>query len=140
MVPGIPVLDLTRYCLDTRTTDDAVQASTASRSDAEEQGNRAIVCAACSAHLSDSSQRIEVAGQHHHTFFNPAGVVYRVMCFAAAPGCSGIGPFSAEFSWFPGQRWQIALCANCHEHVGWHFAGAGSFSALIEQRIRQLDA
>lgn len=96
---------------------------------------RAVLCASCSAQISDTSQRIEVSGRHQHTFFNPAGNVYQVVCFANAPGCRGIGPFSAEFSWFPGHRWQIGVCARCSEHLGWHFAGEIAFTALIEPRI-----
>lgn len=101
---------------------------------------RAILCARCGAQLTDASQRIEVLGQHQHTFFNPAGVVFQIACFARAPGCRGLGPFSDAFTWFPGHRWQIALCAACGEHVGWHFQGDGTFSSLIEARIREAEA
>jgi len=96
---------------------------------------RAILCASCSARVSDTSQRIDVAGRHQHTFFNPAGIVYQIACFATAPGCRGIGQFSEEFSWFPGQRWQIGVCARCGEHLGWNFDGEPAFTALIEARI-----
>ena len=101
----------------------------------DERARRAIVCASCGTQLTDASQRIEVSGQHEHTFFNPAGLVFHLVCFASAPGCCGVGPFSSEFTWFPGHRWQIAVCASCSEHLGWHFAGDSTFTALIEARI-----
>ena len=100
---------------------------------------RAVLCARCGLQLTDASQRIEVLGQHQHTFFNPAGVVFHIACFASAPGCRGLGPFSDAFTWFPGHRWQIALCASCGEHLGWHFEGSGTFTSLIEARIREAD-
>ncbi|KAH9638896.1 hypothetical protein HF086_012849 [Spodoptera exigua] len=31
------------------------------------------------------------------------------------------GAPSAEYSWFPGYTWTVALCANCMVHVGWRF-------------------
>jgi hypothetical protein len=95
------------------------------------------VCAACSARIAASEARIEVAGQHQHTFFNPAGIVFKIACFATAPGCSGVGPFVQEFSWFPGTHWQVTVCASCAEHLGWNFEGEATFVGLIEDRIRE---
>ena len=101
---------------------------------------RVILCAHCGARVSDASKRIHVNGSHQHTFFNPAGVVFQVVCFAAAPGCCGVGPFCEEFTWFAGCRWQIALCGSCYHHLGWNFEGDSSFSALIERNIHEADA
>lgn len=70
----------------------AQDASASAQSDKRTAG--AILCATCGAHLSDASQRIDVAGRHQHTFFNPEGIVYQVVCFATAPGCLGIGSFA----------------------------------------------
>lgn len=95
------------------------------------------MCAACGARISDTTARIEVSGQHQHTLFNPAGLVFKVACFATAPGCRGVGPFVQEFTWFPGHYWQVAVCATCIEHLGWHFEGDSSFVGLIEDRIRE---
>ena len=113
---------------------DAAQ-DTSAREQGERHAGRAILCAACGAQVSDASQRIEVAGRHQHTFFNPEGIVFQILCFATAPGCRGVGPFSPEFTWFPGHRWQVAVCARCGEHLGWHFDGELAFTALIEPRI-----
>lgn len=101
---------------------------------------RALCCSACGTPITDAAARIEVDGQHEHTFFNPAGVVFHVAAFAAAPGCRGLGAFSEEFSWVPGHRWQIGLCAACGVHLGWHFDGPSQFTLLIVDRIRECDA
>ena len=100
---------------------------------------RGILCRACRARITDASQRIEVAGQHAHTFFNPAGIVFHVVCYASAPGCAPVGPATDEFSWFAGHRWQILVCAACAEHLGWQFLGASRFAALIDERIVEAD-
>ena len=40
----------------------------------------------------------------------PIIICYGLFCFARAPGCSLAGEASAEFSWFAGYVWRIALC------------------------------
>jgi hypothetical protein len=117
-----------------------VQLGTRAREHSDTTVRRPILCARCASQVTDSSQRIEQAGQHEHTFFNPEGMIYRVACFAAAPGCTGIASFSADFSWFPSYRWQVAICTSCTDHLGWHFAAeSAKFSALITERLRELD-
>jgi len=32
---------------------------------------------------------------------------------------------TTEFSWFEGYSWQVAVCSECGEHLGWRFAWAG---------------
>lgn len=118
----------------TRSSAGAV-AATQARDEITVGGAKAVRCAACRLRLTEVNQRIAVAGRHAHTVFNPAGVVFHVVCFAVAPGCRGVGVFCSDFSWFKGHRWQIAVCARCGEHVGWYFCGDASFTALIEQRI-----
>ena len=58
-------------------------------------------CAACRAEITTRSAQITVAGQFEHHFFNPAGLVFLIGCFAAAPGCHVVGPASTEFLGFP---------------------------------------
>jgi hypothetical protein len=98
---------------------------------------RAIVCRLCRARITDAAERTAVDGHHEHTFFNPAGVTYRIACFARVPGCRGVGADSDEFTWFAGHRWQVAVCASCGEHLGWLFSGASSFAALISARVQE---
>lgn len=96
-----------------------------------------IFCRACSHTITTGNQQIEVAGSHRHTFFNPAGIVYELACFARAPGCSLAGEASAEFSWFAGYFWRIALCGWCGMHMGWRFESADiSFYGLILSHLQ----
>jgi len=97
----------------------------------------AILCRACSHTITTGDQQIEVAGSHRHTFFNPVGIVYELGCFARAPGCSLAGEASAEFSWFAGYVWRIALCGKCGIHLGWRFQSAEmSFYGLILSHLQ----
>ncbi|OLN28071.1 hypothetical protein DVDV_1817 [Desulfovibrio sp. DV] len=81
-----------------------------------------------------------MAGSHHHVFANPYGHVFTLECFAAAPGCVALGPPSADFSWFAGTSWQLAICAACSQHLGWRYerdSGGGGFFGLIPQRLQR---
>jgi len=82
-------------------------------------------------------QALEVNSQHFHTFFNPAGLVFEIACFADAIGCRVEGVSSTHFSWFAGTNWQVAVCRNCQTHLGWFFQGQGmsSFYGLIRNRL-----
>ncbi len=94
-----------------------------------------ILCETCRAPLTTVSARTRVDGAHRHVKVNPHGHVYHVACFHPVSGVLPIGEPSAEFSWFAGYRWQIALCGGCQIHLGWQFTGNGSFGALIEGRF-----
>lgn len=133
--PGAPDADA-----DTRSADepDADQTLAPDR-----DGGRIIVCRACENPITRSSARTSVQGRHRHTFFNPHGHLFTIGCFALATGVAGVGPPSAEFSWFPGHAWQICLCDACEGHLGWHFtsgpAGEAAFFGLILDRLREVD-
>ena len=96
-----------------------------------------LVCAACGAAITHRSSAIDVAGAHEHTFVNPAGIIFPIRCFRAAPGCRELGSYTEEFSWFPGFAWRYAFCAACREHLGWVYAaGAGEvFYGLIAEKL-----
>lgn len=98
----------------------------------------ALLCAACSAHITDDHHRLDVAGAHEHTFANPGGFVFHIGCFGAAPGCVHLGTTETAFSWFPGFTWQVAACASCRAHVGWIYRNAGEqFHGLILAALRR---
>ncbi len=103
---------------------------------AEQRVDRAILCAACSAVITHQDQRLQINNRHEHAFFNPAGIAFEVRCFRQAPGATPHGEPSAEFTWFPGYRWQIVLCAACRTHLGWLFTASQSFFGLIANRLR----
>ena len=95
-----------------------------------------IRCRACGQVVTGGEQRCAMGGAHKHTFFNPAGIVYEVGCFRQAAGCIVSWPPSAEFSWFAGHLWRIALCRRCRTHLGWRLtAGDESFFGLILPRL-----
>lgn len=77
-----------------------------------------------------------VNGSHEHAFFNPAGIAFQIRCFRTAPGAAAQGDASNAFTWFPGYRWQVALCSTCHTHLGWLFANGSAFFGLIASRLR----
>lgn len=91
-----------------------------------------LLCRACGHVITSDDQRVQIAGSHRHTFFNPAGIVYELGCFANAVGCSAQGEASGEFPWFSGYLWRIVLCARCGSHLGWRFESAETrFFGLI---------
>ena len=102
----------------------------------EEGGEKVkILCQTCRFELTTAASRITALGAHRHVKVNPHGHVYHIACFHPVPGILPTGVPSGEFSWFSGCRWQIALCAGCHVHLGWAFSGDASFTALIEGRF-----
>lgn len=105
-------------------------------SDVLDDRQRWVVCAACRARLAEERARIAVNGAHEHTFMNPTGLRFVVVCFAAAPGCVAEGERSTVWTWFPGSAWQIELCGACGAHVGWSFhRDQARFYGLIQDRL-----
>lgn len=103
---------------------------------ARPDGGRVLCCAACRRPITSSAQRRRVQGEHRHTFTNPYGYVYRIGCFAEAPGCLAHPSDSGEFTWFAGYRWRIVVCSGCGLHLGWGFANDGDrFVGLILDRL-----
>lgn len=95
-----------------------------------------LLCANCLHLITFHQANIAVNGSHEHTFANPSGLVYTIGCFNQAPGCATVGEATAEFSWFQGYRWRVAVCAACLSHLGWRFSSSGSsFFGLILNRL-----
>ena len=96
----------------------------------------AILCKACGHAITREQERFSMQGAHRHTFANPHGLVFEIGCFQNAPGCIVEGSLTADFSWFAGFKWRIALCGACLIHLGWQFvSGGGRFSGLILDRL-----
>ena len=98
-----------------------------------------ILCNSCRHELTTAKARTTVDGAHRHVKVNPHGHVFHIACFHPLPGVTPVGTPSTEFSWFAAHRWQIALCARCHVHLGWVFSGSSDFGALIEGRFIEED-
>jgi hypothetical protein len=96
-------------------------------------------CAACLNAITRPVLRISVHGAHRHEKTNPAGLIFDIGCFTAAPGCAETGQPTPEWSWFPGFEWRFAECARCGAHIGWSYRDrAGNrFFGLILARLRE---
>lgn len=106
----------------------------------EQDGSR-VICAACGAFVAAAADRMEVNGAHEHAFINPAGLIFRVGCFAEAPGVHAVGEESAHWTWFVGFAWRAARCRSCHEHLGWCYRSAlATFVALILDKVAERGA
>lgn len=112
-------------------------ADAARRALEDEEEERSLRCAACRRPLTSVRERVAVQGAHEHTRTNPHGFVYRFGCFRRAEGCMQVGEATAEWSWFKGFEWTIALCAGCRTHVGWLFQAPDgeSFHGLVLDRL-----
>ncbi len=96
----------------------------------------AILCKACGRVITHDQDRLAVQGTHLHTFANPQGLVFEIGCFRTAVGCAYGGELTAEFTWFAGYQWKIAVCAGCLTHLGWLFiSAANQFNGLIIDRL-----
>lgn len=103
-----------------------------------EASGRVLVCAQCLQAVTTRDARIEMSGAHAHTFANPHGIVFRIGCFAVAPGCASASEPTTLHTWFPGYAWQIAVCRGCAGHLGWLFRGGDSrFHGLIVDRLAE---
>lgn len=96
---------------------------------------QAIICKLCGHRITSESAKIVVNDSHVHTFMNPAGIIYTFGCFQDAPGITAVGTTSTEHTWFSGYSWQILICSNCKEHLGWVFRDGDVFFALLVDKL-----
>ena len=69
---------------------------------------------------------------------NPAGRIFRVVCYKEAPGTHAAGAPTDDFTWFRGYEWQFAGCQGCATHLGWQFSGGEApavFFGLINPKL-----
>lgn len=132
-IPGLPYLYTSGLLLFKEEVGDLQKIIEAeSQDDSNPEKHPVLICRSCNHKITSEDRKIEISGSHRHTFFNPAGIVYELGCFSNAPGCAVLGELSAEFSWFPGFLWKVALCSKCGVHMGWQFqSGDLYFYGLI---------
>ena len=78
---------------------------------------------------------------------NPAGIEFKVVTFTRA-GCTGVGEWTSEASWYPGYLWRGCICPHCRAHIGWMFepedtaveerqkpSGAGFYAIIVNKVI-----
>ncbi|MBL6958482.1 MAG: hypothetical protein ISR52_05830 [Rhodospirillales bacterium] len=102
------------------------------------QDDDPLYCAVCGNLATRERWRMAKDGSHEHTFFNPIGLTFLVLCFKEAPGCTTAGDATEEHTWFPGFSWRYALCRGCGEHLGWLYEsrdGLTAFFGLIGPRL-----
>jgi len=100
-------------------------------------GDDTVVCRRCRLVITAVGERRVINGAHAHTFANPEGIVFEIVCYREAWGCGTVGPASSEFTWFAGYEWRIAVCLNCLTHLGWRFSSTQDpfFHGLIADRL-----
>lgn len=104
----------------------------------KEKEERALHCKHCLSRITTQAAAVEKEGRHEHTFYNPAGVVFRIGCFSEAQGCLPEGEPTSAFTWFSEYAWQVAYCAQCRMQLGWFYqSGRGSFWGLILDHLIQ---
>lgn len=99
-----------------------------------------FICRCCNQAITSEGQSTEIGKSHYFRFTNPLGVSFNIACFRNAPGCSLMGNATVDNSWFAGYRWQIAVCAECQEHLGWYYQNLKQryFFGLIPERLHHL--
>lgn len=102
-------------------TDGKTQKLTKPKDETEEQEEKYLLCKQCENKITLPNNKIEVAGDFEHTFLNPGGHVFHIGCFFEADGCLALGVPTAEWTWFEGFEWQVALCNQCNTHLGWFY-------------------
>ena len=126
------------YCLKADREKSSGRPSVESKPKNADDVENALYCKACGQLVTAKNQAIEVSSSFHHTFFNPAGIVFELGCYKQASGGRRAGPPSSEFSWFPGYLWRFALCSGCQTHLGWHFdSGTDAFWGLILNKLKE---
>jgi hypothetical protein len=93
-----------------------------------------VRCRNCGFEITSPSFAIE---PHEHTFRNPAGYSFHVLCYSDAPGAAELGDLTTEASWFAGHAWSFAICRQCRNHLGWWYSGSKRFAGLIATRLNR---
>jgi len=65
----------------------------------ELQTQKSVRCKSCGHVVTDPEFAIEPP---EHTFRNPAGYSFHVVCYSDAPGAADVGKSTTTDSWFPG--------------------------------------
>jgi len=65
-------------------------------------------------------------GPAARVFFNPQGVVMKVVCLRRVAHVRAGGTPTQEFSWFPGYAWSYGMCGGCGRQLGWRFTPVGA--------------
>ena len=96
-----------------------------------------LSCSSCSAPLSALASLVAMSDEGAGgAYCNPAGLVHDVLTVGEVfPNAVALeGEPSAEFSWFPGFAWTVAVCVRCRQHLGWQFTPEAPTSSATTTR------
>jgi hypothetical protein len=108
--------------------------------DQAEGSERVVLCRACEVVVARPADRVVVGSGELHTFVNPRGQVFELVCYAVAEGAVAVGEATLEYTWFPGHAWRFAFCRGCGRQLGWRYDGPdGGFWGLQREALREAD-
>ena len=87
----------------------------------EDYKEKHIFCKFCEYKITTTAYQTEIQGSFKHTFLNPSGHLFEIGCFTRADGCTSLGIPSDEWTWFREFKWQVSLCGQCSNHLGWFY-------------------
>ena len=93
------------------------------------------LCAWCHNRVANEKDRFRYQGKDEFTFSNPEHIRFEIILFSHALGCQQTGVPTLNHTWFPGYAWAYCQCGQCHQHLGWLYAGPDQFAGLIRNRI-----
>ncbi len=102
------------------------------KTETEDETQKSVRCRNCNYDITEASFAVE---PHEHTFRNPGGYSFHVLCYSEAPGAADAGKSTMEATWFAGHAWTFAICIQCHSHLGWWYSGKTRFAGLIATRL-----
>ncbi|XP_049294794.1 protein cereblon [Anopheles funestus] len=83
-----------------------------------------FICKRCESEIANYDDMFAMSKQGVQTSYcNPSGYVHDTLTVHKTKENSTLPVErpSTNFSWFPGYSWQIIVCANCRQHLGWKF-------------------
>ncbi|MDZ4836867.1 MAG: cereblon family protein [Candidatus Melainabacteria bacterium] len=98
----------------------------------DDDSEKSVFCKKCGHEITKATFVVE---PHDHTFRNPAGYSFHVLCYSDAPGAANVGLPTTEASWFKDHAWTFAICNQCTTHLGWWYRGPTTFAGLIATRL-----
>ncbi|HEY9777787.1 MAG TPA: cereblon family protein [Planktothrix sp.] len=98
----------------------------------QSETDKSVRCRSCDFVITDPANAVQ---PHEHTFRNPAGFSFHVLCYSDAPGALSVGDPTSEATWFAGYAWTFAICGQCSNHLGWWYESSDRFAGLIATRV-----
>ncbi|XP_059050217.1 protein cereblon [Achroia grisella] len=81
-----------------------------------------LCCSSCMGEIARRENIFAMSSEGvHSNYTNLGGYMHDIVTVSAATNTELSGSPSAEYSWFPGYTWTVALCLGCMAHVGWRF-------------------